>query len=300
MPPSISTGSMGCLVRGNAPSISRAFSTSIHLSSIGPENPKFIEIPLPPQRYARAIRDVKGKLPPPRNVFHRRSPNKTDESFMALTIPEPAPENLKESKDERVLWKRQMAESRRTSLRDGIKELHERKVRQLSEMAYRSNKKEADRRRRLFAPQREDERLTNPTVKRAVSQPQSGFVQDPNRHNRILQMQQRVKDKEVQRQEARKDALHTLYMHARNFITTEEQLDVEVEKLFVERPFQRHTGGTTDNIWDAYGNPPSVTEMLSEVNKTERNAVDFHRGPARITGERMKRIAEELTGGKMD
>jgi len=131
-----------------------------------------------------------------------------------------------------------------------------------------------------------------------MSKLQLGSVPDPRREERVAAKAERVKAKEAMREEARKNALHTLYMHARSFITTEEQLDAEIEKIFVERPFGNDA--VSNNIWDAKGAPPTVQDLLSKVNRSQKNAVDYHAGPAHITGQRMKKIAEELTGGRMD
>jgi len=108
----------------------------------------------------------------------------------------------------------------------------------------------------------------------------------------------RVKAKEIAREEQRRDALHTLYMHAREFIVTEKQLDDEIEAIFTDTPHGDNDMRT--NIWEAIRAPITVQEMLSEVNRTEKEALNFHRNGAMKAGTRMKRIAEELTGGKMD
>lgn len=192
-----------------------------------------------------------------------------------------------------------MAASRRENLREGLLELHRRKVNQDTLMATQSRAKRRQREAAVHAPQREDERLTSTTVRQAIRQLQKGRVPDPGREERIAHAAERVKAKEIAREVQRKDALHTLYMHAREFITTEEQLDAEIEKIFVEFPFGAEHAGKT-NIWDAYGAPPTVQDMLSTVNNTQKSALDYHRGPGFITGKRMTRIAEELTGGKMD
>jgi hypothetical protein len=278
----------------------RSFTTTTPLSSIGPENPKFIEIPLPPQRYAVPKRDIKGKLPPPRNVFRTRGVDKTTPEYIAAATPEPKAEGHSNvPSNDLVAWKRRMAASRRENLREGLLELHKRKVSQDTAMATRSRTKSRQREAAVYAPQREDERLTSTTVRQAVRQQQRGKVPDPGREERIAEAVERVKAKEVAKEAQRKDALHTLYMHARDFITTEEQLDAEIEKIFVESPFgPEHVGKT--NIWDAYGAPPTVQDMLSAVNNTQKSAVDYHRGPGFITGKRMTKIVEELTGGKMD
>merc|ERR1711964_673240 len=65
MPPPLSKTSLNSLSRCRGPSNSiplRSFSTSSSLASIGPENPKFIEIPVPPQHQALPKIDVKGTL----------------------------------------------------------------------------------------------------------------------------------------------------------------------------------------------------------------------------------------------
>ena len=278
----------------------RSLSTTSSLSAIGPENPRFIEVPLPPQRYAIRPRDIKGKLPTPRNIFPARRADKTSPEYIAAATPEPKAERLsREPQNDFVAWKRRMAASRRENLREGLLELHKRKVSQDNAMAYRSKMKRRQREAAVYGPQREDERLTSSTVRQAVRELQEGRLPDPKREARIAEASKRVQAKEMSREDARKDALHTLYMHAREFITTEAQLDAEIEKIFVAEPFGREHPGKT-NIWDAYGAPPTVQDMLSAVNNTQKTALDYHRGPGPLTGKRMTRIAEELTGGKMD
>ncbi|RFU34534.1 hypothetical protein B7463_g1775, partial [Scytalidium lignicola] len=303
MPSLVSRSSLSSLARCQSCTASipfRNFSTSSSLSKIFPESPKFIEIPTPPQRDAIPPRDIKGTLPSPRNIFPTRGPKKTDPEYLAAATQEPvAHHHLSKPQNEYIAWKRRMAEWRRTNLREGIVELHERKIRQDKRVASRSQWKRKERDQRFNAPIREDERLTNPTITAAMSKLQVGPLPDPDREVRLAEKAERAKAKEAMREEARRDALHTLYMHARSFITTEQQLDAEIEKIFVEFPFgQVHEGKT--NIWDALGAPPTVQDMLSTINNTQRSAVAYHAGPADLTGKRIKRIAEELTGGKMD
>jgi hypothetical protein len=52
-------------------------------------------------------------------------------------------------------------------------------------------------------------------------------------------------------------------------------------------------------VWDV-ASPPTIQEMLLSISKTEKVTVKYHSRPAQITGHRMKKIAGELTGGKMD
>jgi hypothetical protein len=298
MPPSISTGSVGALARLRCPTSTinlRSFSTSTSLSSIGPENPRFIEIPASAQPQAPPRRDIKGVLPIPRNLFPKSAGPKTTQEYFAATIPKS--KSNKKPHDDHVAWKREMAGVRRKNLREGLLALHARKLRADRQMLQRSAHKSKLREERFNAPQREDERLTNPTITQAMSELQMGHVRDHRREERIREMKARVASKEAIREEARRNALHTLYMHARSFITNEEQLDARIEEIFVARPFE---GSTSNNIWDARGQPQSVQEMLSDINKNQKNAIAAYQGPAIITGKRMKKISEELTGGKMD
>jgi hypothetical protein len=192
-----------------------------------------------------------------------------------------------------------MAEVRRTNLRESLVELRKRHFDKKSVIHNISAQKRRVGKELLRAPQRRDEVLTNPTITAAMAQLQIGALPDPGRETRITEKKYRVAAKEAALEEHRKDALHTLYMHAREFIVTEQQLNAEIEKIFVPEPFGPHHRGKT-NIWEAYDAPETVQDMLLEVNNTQKTAIMFHAGPEAITGKRLKKIAEELTGGKMD
>lgn len=296
MPPSIPKGQLKAVPRFGYINAARRFSTSNPLSAIGPENPKFIEVPttLQPQVYPKL--DIKGILPPPRNLFPKRGANKISKEYLRAATP--LPKKQAGPTNEYEAWKRAIAANRRQNLVEGLRTLRTRKAVSDKRIATRSKNKSEERARVLYAPQREDERLTSPTVTEAMRKLQLGSVPDPRREERIAEKAERVRAKEAMREESRKNALHTLYMHARSFITTEEQLDAEIEKIFVPRPFG--SDAVSNNIWDAKGSPPTVQDLLSTVNRSQKNAVDYHAGPAQITGQRMKKIAEELTGGRMD
>jgi hypothetical protein len=194
-----------------------------------------------------------------------------------------------------------MAATRRQHLREGLVQLHARKVKADTIVAKRSQAKKELRDVLVNAPMREDVRLTNPTITSEMSKLQLGALPDPKRKSRLAAAAKRAAAKEASRGALRQDALHSLYMNARSFITTEAQLDAKIEELFVERPFEnRVLGGTVNNVWDAYGPPATIQDMLSGINNTEKKAIQFHRGPAEVTGRRITKIAEELTGGKMD
>ncbi|KAF4633094.1 hypothetical protein G7Y89_g5029 [Cudoniella acicularis] len=305
MPPSISKSSIGALIRFrclNAPIQPRSFSTTTSLSSIGPENPRFIEIPAAVQPQVLPKRDIKGVLPPPRNLFPKRAGDKTSHEYFVATIP--GPKKKRKASNEYVAWKREMAETRRRNLREGLHALKSRKLRADHLVARKSLEKSQERERRVQAPPREDERLTSSTITNSMRELQLGPAPDPLREQRVAEKTARVQAKEAAREEARRSALHTLYMNARSFITTEEQLDATIEEIFVERPFKdikNVANPNSNNIWEAMGQPPTVQNMLQNVNNNSRGTLmTYHLGPAQLTGQRMKKIGEELTGGKMD
>jgi len=300
MPPSIARSSLSSIARCR-PSTSitaRSFTTTSPLSSIGPENPKFIEIPTTKQPQLPPTIVVKGTLPPPRELFPRREKNGYKLSPQYFKKTTPLPKTEKKPANDFVAWKQRMADTRRNHLREGLRELYNRKKANAAKVAGTSKARSRMREERLHAPQREDERLTSPTITESVRTLHSGSVPDPDREARLALKAERGKAKEMAREEQRKNALHTLYMHAREFIVTEQQLDAEIEKIFTEEPHA--PGDRRNNIWESLNAPPTVGDMLSQINNTQRKATKFHETGATLTGLRVKKIAEELTGGKMD
>lgn len=298
MPPLLPKSSLSSLARARCPHSAlslpiRTFSTTPLRAAIGPENPKFIEIPVAPQHQAPVPRIVKGTLPVPRQIFRKRGINKTSESYLAAATRES--QNPKEPANDHIAWKQRLAATRRQSLREGLVELEIRKNLQDAAVAARSKSRTALREHRVSKAQRMDERLTNPTIKAATKALQT-TLPDPNRAQRVAASAERVLAIQKEKEEARRDALHTLYMNARNFITTEQQLDAKVEEIFIQKP---HGDEKSDNIWDI-NVPPTVQNMLNTVGDTSKKAIFYGSGPAATTLKRMKRIAEELTGGKMD
>lgn len=241
-------------------------------------------------------------MPVPRNIFPDRAGSKTSKEYLDRVAQEPQPGNtIADAPTEYVAWKRQMAETRRQHLREGLVALRERKHVADNRVAQISARKMRERNKMTYKKERESDRLTNPTVTKAMKTFQHGRLPDPDREARLAEMAARVAAKTAALEEKRRDALHTLYMHARTFITTEAQLDAEIDKVFTEKPWAHVPGAENkNNIWEAEGAPPTLQEMLSEVTGTQKTAADYYRLPAKTTGKRMVRVAEELTGGTMD
>lgn len=130
-------------------------------------------------------------------------------------------------------------------------------------------------------------------------------------------------EKQQREKEAMKmDALHTLYIHSRHFITTPAQLDAKIHDQF-EHFHDEKTGASSYayfqssaddgiSLWNL-GNPKGIKDMIGEMGDDEKST-SFSVNPSRISGkydgkgaqgkfvkeqERMKRIAEKLSGGKI-
>jgi len=239
----------------------------------------------------------------PRNIFPRRSADKTSAEYLASATPEPTHDasthpSGDSSRADYIEWKQRMAATRRKNLREGLVELGHRKQKTDRAVAARSAYKKAEHERLIHAAERDDERLTNPSITAAMKQFQSGNVPDPDRPTRIAEKAARIQAKQAAKEEERRDALHTLYTRARDFITTESQLNATIDRVFVEHPEEfTNEGGSGDNIWNR-GPPETVQQMLNETNKTGNNAIKHYTGFGDVTQKRVRRIAEELTGGK--
>lgn len=122
---------------------------------------------------------------------------------------------------------------------------------------------------------------------------------DPTRPARLVVKSQNVADMAAVREEARRNALHTLYVNAGDFITTGKQLDGVIGKAFDDNSQFRSDRSEGVNIWNL-GYPETVQELLHRVNKSgKQTAMQSAEGNEIVTRERMRKIGEELTGGKM-
>ncbi|EED16488.1 conserved hypothetical protein [Talaromyces stipitatus ATCC 10500] len=272
----------------------RSFSVSTRLR-IGPESPNYIEVPQTLQPDLPAKPRVKGTLPVPREIFPARRPDKPTPAYISAVTPEPSKVKTIKKNDpnaETIAWKQRMADSRRTNLREGLLELYERKENTVAAMTRRSAAKQARRERVLRQPQREDERLTSPSVVQSLEE-QPSSLPDPDREIRIAQSRERVLQKQLQKSAERHTNLHTLYMNAREFIVTEEQLMKEIEDKFREDGGDewRSDSGVGTNVW-AKGAPPTIQSIVNNQTKDDV-------GRWRIEQERMSKVVEEMTGGKI-
>jgi hypothetical protein len=270
----------------------RCLSTPTSDVKIPPESPKFIEVPQPLQWQAYKKPPVKGILPLPRQIFPERGTDKTSPEYIARLTRETTKPKTYRSPQVKALadWKSRQSAIRRRNLRESIAELHQRKVMADRRRDWIAAQKRAAHEILVAQPEREDERLTNPTILNALRPGQRTPLPDPKRAERVAAMKARYAAKEAAKHEERQNDLHSLYMTARDFIVTEEQLERKVEEVFEDPWFKKNP---EHSIWDKEGYPDTAESMLVDMSKARKGAV------ADITRERAKRLAEELIGGKM-
>lgn len=279
----------------------RSFATTPRQAAIGPEHPRYIEVPEPPQQSAPYRPFIKGRLPVPRDIFagaQGKDRADDEEITKATKRREHEPQHPKGSRDE---WKQKMSEVRRRNLREGLKSLRTRKDTTERHLNERTARRQAERDELVHRPEREDERLTAPSHGLDLEKLLKGPLEDPTREARLAHKRQNVELHASAKQAERLDNLHTLYMRARNFIVTPQQLDAAVDEAFgtAEQPVT-WANPHQPSMW-SYGKPDSVQDMLNRANRTGgRQAMDGAEGYSNVHKERVRRIAEALTGGKME
>ncbi|KAM0478145.1 hypothetical protein ACHAPX_005333 [Trichoderma viride] len=287
-------------------STSRSFSTTpaILSNAVPPESPSYIRLPSPPQSQTDEAKPprVRGSLPVPRQVFLRsEGDRKIKPDYINKTAPRSA--NAREPKNDSQRWKREMAETRRTNLEQGLKALYTRREKSDAVRNARVSRKFKENNEAAAAPEREDDRLTRSTVLDAILDTQT--YPDPERFARAQRSQVKVQKKEKAKYEARRDALMELYINASNFIVQESELKAEIDEIFSEDYFRKQSQyfqryGTTENAWGIYGKPPSIANMLETTTGNSTKLMDYYESEYDRSVKRQKRIAEEFTGGKME
>jgi hypothetical protein len=269
---------------------------------IPPESPNFISIPQPLQEHFHRTFRQKGFVPKPRDVF----PRNTDLSqhvpqVIAATTLEPKDQRPDSELTEQQLYKRRTKALRRKLYAEGLSELHERRLYEDSSRESRSNALRAERERLIAQPEREDARLTNVSIPKEMRATKLSFSIDEAR-----EMQDRkvanVAKKENRKLQHQHNALHTLYMNARKFITTEEQLMDKIREEFDDKTFGDSARSASRSVWDSLSVPDGVNVMVdrSTVGRAEnkKTLTSMPEAWARDQ-ERMKKLAEGLSGGKM-
>lgn len=309
------TSTLRCAASSAATGSTRQFTTSScrQRVSIPPESPKFINLPEPPQSRELPKFRIRGKLPVPRQIFdlrqrtpgtpnHGRKDPRLQRGYLDRVMPRP---NAKLDGEDSTMsplqeWRRKMTENRRQALAQGIRGLYKRQVtKDQSEKQQRSRIRRADA-RAFNSPERPDEVLTRSTIRADTFN--TKVVLDPLRHERAAESAKITAAVLEARVERRRDALQGLYMAAKDFIVTEDELAKRIETVFSEDHFGNkfadgNTGLPPASIWETRGKPLRVNELMSQFTRNSSN-----QGGASTEAketQRQKNVSEELTGGKL-
>lgn len=286
----------------------RSLTTTTQLQSIGPESPRYIEIPQSRQPNKPERPRVKGILPVPRRIFGHGQAKpigllKADDAALAdkTKLPKHPRQNTGRQTDVQA-YKTRMADMRRENLREGLSSLRERQLAIDQRTRERVQRRHAERQALVDAPEREDERLTSPSVDPAITAYlNSKILPDPDREQRVEEKRRRTAAMEANRRETRMMAMQTLYMNARDFVVDREGLDQALEKAFGtdEHPVGFGSFDDEESVW-AYGPQLGTAGMLrrSQPSEAAGNITDVVN--AENTKQRLRTMAEELTGGTLD
>lgn len=284
----------------------RAFSTTTSLREvrIPPESPRYISIPTPPQSAEYKLPPIKGLLPVPREMFHRRNDgdSKPKPGFVEQTSPRSRAHTAGLApKSEKDAWRRSMAESRRQSLEQGIQGLWKR---QQQRRAQNNTKRLAHLRlaqAAQTAPEGLDDVLTRSTVLAATLE--TKVMKDPQWAERQRESAARTAAVQKVASESRKDALQQLYIAASQFIVTADELNKTVDAIFTEDYFEKlgmiESRGGSANIWEAKTEPVTARGLFMRMNRSTNNVMQSYETDHARTTKRQMIVAEELTGGKI-
>lgn len=272
-------------------------STLRTIVTIPPESPHYIRVPEPNQKTDPPPPRIRGHLPVPREVFpHRTSgPRLTSRDYLAKTMPLSKAERLRRPPgDGAVAQHRRDAAMRRKALATGLRALWWRKRRADAKAAERSALKGDENRAAALAPDARDDVLTRGTVRLSTAAT-TAVAADPLRFERAEAARERHAGILGAKAEARRDALAQLYVAASEFIVDEAELAERVARLFDPEHHAYKKTQAGQNIWTAQGVPMSVVQTRREAAELLKTKVP----PASRTVNRQKKVAEELTGGKL-
>ena len=146
------------------------------------------------------------------------------------------------------------------------------------------------------APERLDEQLTNPSVSKAIRDALKTQSKPRVESQESCELRaQKVAQQQTAASKRRMDKIHNLYLHARNFIVSEDKLDKEIEKVFGTDEAPVTWAGNQKSIW-AIGKPSSTKQLLGaalDQGVSEQDKATI------LMKERLQKIAGELTGGRI-
>lgn len=261
-----------------------------------PESPRFINVDEPPQSSEPRLPFIKGHLPVPRQVFDKRDgKRKVSSQFLEASTPLSRREVQGLPPISEVEARhREHAAKRRTALGEGIKGLWARKRAADSVRSLRARANKAANKAARWAPEREDDVLTRPSVHWSTAHDTAVQV-DPERFEKAEQARAQHAEMLAAKADERRYALSQLYIAARDFIVDEKQLEAAVEVEFRKDKFsEENSNYVGTSIW-ADGAPVTVMKVQRDKARSEA----WNSPQASVAAERQMTTAEELTGGKL-
>lgn len=283
----------------------RAFSSTPAARALGPQSPNYIDVPKPLQPSYPHEPAVKGHLPVPRDIFKTRNTNpKHSAQFLDQSTPAPKKAKLPGpyAKDaDYQLYKQRLAERRRSNLRTGVEQLHDRKVATDTAFAQKLAASYADKRARAFAPPLETDLLTANSVQKGIRDYLASTLPPSSKTAMIPKRRQAYQARMARQNAVRASRLHDLYVNAREFMVEEAQLDEAIDKVFgteeepigwgIDGSVGLRSEGNKEGLSPWHGPmPEGVGDMLQKLKGGEGVG---------LAKERIRKVAEELTGGKM-
>lgn len=228
-------------------------------------------------------------------MFHPTGPERATPAYFDRTSrpPKVAPKSPQGKDREFRLYKQRLTEMRRESIREGLTQLKVRNAKAIEEMSKRSEKKRQINQANLLKAERRDDALTSPTVLPTIE----SMVSQPLTEEQIAEKRARFEAKEWAKMEERRNNLHTLYMNARDFIVTEEQLNAKIDAVF-DDPFFENL--QDPSIWAKEGVPEQMKDIRAQLSGARSGVMNLSENYSIVTRNRLQEIAEELTGGRME
>ncbi|KAM3503844.1 hypothetical protein MY11210_008571 [Beauveria gryllotalpidicola] len=280
-----------------------ALSTTASRSHIPPESPSYIRLPQVPQSTETKPERVRGTLPVPRAIFERADGDrKAQPEYVEKTVPRRRDDDTRPLNSNTQRWKKQLADSRRENLAEGLQGLWRRHETREQARADRARGRERALQRAHETPEPRAAVMTRGTVLESIYD--TAVRPDPERFEKAERSRARVEALEGARRDARRDALMELYNNATTFIVTEAELEAEIDTIFHEDYFRKLSikglrAGATENVWGVHGAPPGLASMFETVNRTSTKVANASESEFDHSVKRTKKISEELTGGKM-
>ena len=266
---------------------------------IPPESPLYTYIPTSPQTKIIIKKPHKGSLPRPRHALKVKGSQV--KWHIENTVPEPVgtkTADTHEQHKELVGWKAEETRLRRMNFQTGFKELHSRRKLPGRPMSEKTRQSVAVRHARLVGPEPLHEEMSRPSMLSFMNKQSIWGHSRRSKEETEVRKAEFAKAQQLKEYE-RRTGLHTLYINAKEFIVTDDQLEKRLTKVF-DSDFYRYNKNKQFGIWDEQGWPEDTAYLMNKAQSSEGfNAISLETGYTEIARRRIMKVTEEMTGGKL-